>query len=211
LVDIGQADAAVIVVVNPNNPDGWVTPPALLRAMAGRQAERGGWLIVDEAYADLDPAHSIAAEAGGALIVLRSFGKFYGLPGLRLGFVLADPPVTDRFRAFLGDWPVSTAAISAGLAAYADRDWAARTRDRLTRQAGRLDRALERGGFEVVGGTGLFRLGRCADGETRFAALAGHGVLVRPFQQDARLLRFGLPQNRSEWQRLEAALEDSAR
>jgi cobalamin biosynthetic protein CobC len=206
VTEIGQADSAVIVVASPNNPDGRITPPEMLRALAARQADRGGWLVVDEAFADLDPTHSVAGHAGGALVVLRSFGKFYGLPGVRLGFILAAPAIVENVRALLGDWPVSAAAIAAGMAAYADLDWAARMRVHLARQAVRLDQLLARAGMDVVGGTDLFRLGRCSDGEILFAELARHGVLVRPFSQDRHLLRFGLPGSPSEWRRLEAAL-----
>ncbi len=210
LTDIEQVATDVIVVVNPNNPDGRVTPPDALRAVVARQAGRGGWLVVDEAFADLIPGGSVAPDVGGALVVLRSFGKFYGLPGIRLGFVLANPAVIRKIRAALGDWPVSTVAVAAGRAAYADQDWAARTRRRLARQAERLDHVLGRAGIDIVGGTDLFRLGRCADAETRFTRLAQHGVLVRPFARDSRLLRFGLPRDQSAWRRLEMALEDNA-
>ena len=140
--------------------------------------------------------------------MLRSFGKFYGLPGVRLGFVLAAPGIIAKIRVALGDWPVSSAAIAVGRAAYRDRDWAERTRIHLTRQAARLDDRLRRAGIEIVGGTGLFRLGRCAEGEHRFTALARHGVLTRPFAREGHLLRFGLPRDPMEWRRLDAALEE---
>lgn len=193
-------DAEAWVVVNPNNPDGRITPPDLLLSSAARR-----WTIVDEAFAETAPEHSLAARAGGRLVVLRSFGKFYGLAGLRLGFVVGDEIVVGRLRARLGEWAVSADAITAGLAAYADAAWPERTRERLARDAARLDRLLERAGLSVAGGTSLFRLARAPDARTVFRRLAGAGVLCRPFE-DPRRLRFGLPGRGADWDRLAAAL-----
>jgi cobalamin biosynthetic protein CobC len=192
------ADARVIV--NPNNPDGRITPADQIR----RSAE-ARWTGVDEAFVDLDPQLSLAAEAGGRLIVLRSFGKFFGLAGLRLGFVIADEALIARVRARLGDWPVCAEAIAAGCAAYADPAWADRTRARLARDAVRLDRLLAGAGFKPVGGTSLFRLVHAADAHGVFRRLAGAGVLCRPFT-DPHLLRFGLPGRPADWARLTVAL-----
>jgi cobalamin biosynthetic protein CobC len=106
----------------------------------------------------------------------------------------------------IGDWPVSVDALAAGLAAYADRAWADRMRGQLGAAARRLDGLLTRHGFEVVGGTSLYRLVRAADAPARFERLAAAGILTRPFQHDARLLRFGLPGSPDAWRRLGEAL-----
>jgi cobalamin biosynthetic protein CobC len=143
-------------------------------------------------------------------VVLRSFGKFYGLPGVRLGFAIAEPGLAARIGAQFGDWPVSAEAIAAGLAAYGDAAWAERTRARLAREAQRLDDVLVRTGFEIVGGTSLFRLVAAPDAPRRFVALARLGVLVRPFSDQPTWLRFGLPKPK-DWPRLTAALEASVR
>ncbi len=193
------APAEAWVVVNPNNPDGRVTPTETL--VPGQ-----GWLVVDEAFADPHPEASVAAQAGGRLVVLRSFGKFYGLPGLRLGFLLAEPALAARVREAFGDWPVSTPAILAGRAAYTDHAWRERTRRRLARDRARLDGLLESAGLQVLGGTDLFRLARSDDAEAVFLRLTRAGVLCRPFDQ-AGLLRFGLPGRPADWDRLAAALQ----
>lgn len=193
--------AEVQVVVNPNNPDGRLTPAATLIAAA-----RTGWVVVDEAFADPHPDASVAAHAGQRLVVLRSFGKFYGLPGLRLGFVVAEPSLAARVRAAFGEWPVSTPAILAGRAAYADEIWRARMRRTLSRDGKRLDALLERAGLTVVGGTDLFRLARAPEAEAVFLRLAAAGVLCRAFDR-SDLLRFGLPGPRADWDRLAAALQ----
>jgi cobalamin biosynthesis protein CobC len=203
-------DRTAVVVVNPNNPDGRLLDAARLQRLCGLAADRGGVLIVDEAFAEVVPASSVAAFAGTAgwegLLVLRSFGKFYGLAGVRLGFVVADGLVAERVRGTVGDWPVGVVGLKAGIAAYSDFDWAERTRGMLARAARRLDSLLTEHGFEVIGGTSLFRLVRAADAPARFERLAAAGILTRPFQYDSSLLRFGLPGHSAAWQRLRQAL-----
>jgi cobalamin biosynthetic protein CobC len=196
----GDADAEVRVVVNPNNPDGKLVAPEALITAAKRR-----WVIVDEAFVDSQPTASVASQAVGRLLVLRSFGKFYGLPGVRLGFVVGDPNLAQEVRRAFGDWPVSAEALLAGRAAYADTAWQACSRARLDRDRRRLDHLLSGAGLEVVGGTDLFRLARAKDAEAIFLQLASAGVLCRPFEEPD-LLRFGLPDTRADWRRLVDAL-----
>ena len=204
--DLASADADVIVLVNPNNPDGAVASPRTLRALAQRQRARNGWLIVDESFSETVPTASVARAAGKGLIILRSFGKFYGLPGLRLGFILADEQVTAKVRTLTGDWPVSAAAVRTGTAAYADQAWRARNAKRLGADAVRLDALLRDHGFQVLGGTSLFRLVGHPAADKVFLTLARAGILVRPFAHAPTWLRFGIPAPRA-WTRLRAALE----
>src|SRR6185312_7570020 len=115
------AGADLAVVVNPNNPDGRQHDPASLLALLPRVTR----LVIDESFADAVPQASLAAEAGKAgLLVLRSFGKFYGLAGLRLGFVLGSADDISALDAMAGPWPVSGVAIEIGRKALLDRDWA---------------------------------------------------------------------------------------
>lgn len=190
--------AALLILANPNNPDGRAIDPEALRALPGQ-------LIVDEAFADASPEVSLAPNRWRA-IVLRSFGKFFGLAGLRLGFVLADRPLAGRLRALLGDWPVSAPAIGIATAAYEDKDWQAAHRARLYDASGRLDTVLRSAGLAIAGGTPLFRLVRTEGAPGLFRHLAQAGVLVRPFAEDFTALRFGLPGDQLHWQRLERAL-----
>jgi cobalamin biosynthetic protein CobC len=204
------ADHTAVIVVNPNNPDGRVVSRDRLRQLHDAVAARGGVLVLDEAFAEVTPEASVAELAGSKqaerLVVLRSFGKFYGLAGLRLGFVVGAAQIAARVRGVIGDWPVSVDALAAGLAAYADREWAQRMRDQLAGSARRLDGLLVLRGFEVVGGTSLYRLVRAHDAPVRFERLAAAGILTRPFQHDNSLLRFGLPGTPDEWHRLSEAL-----
>lgn len=203
--------AVSLTIVNPNNPDGRIVERDRLLCLHDSLHRHGGVLIVDEAFADVAPEVSVAAQAGGAdasrLVVLRSFGKFFGLAGLRLGFIVAAEPIATAMRGLLGEWPVSSDAIAAGLAAYADRNWADRERAALQKSAQQLDRLLQSSGLEIAGGTSLFRLARAADARARFARLLAAGILVRPFDCAPDLLRFGLPRGRDQWRRLAAALD----
>ena len=205
---IAGAAAEAVVLVNPNNPDGAASPRGEVLDAARRLEAKGAWLIVDESFVEARPELSVSAHAGGRLVALRSFGKFYGLPGVRLGFVLADPALAARVRAALGDWPLCADALALGAGAYADPAWAERTRGRLARAASRLDGLLSASGFQVVGGTSLFRLARAAHAGVRFRRLAAQGVLTRPFDHDPELIRLGLPGPRF-WPRLQTALEGS--
>lgn len=198
---LAASAAEAVVLVSPNNPDGARTP-------VPHAGDR--WLIVDEAFVETAPELSIADRVGGRTVILRSFGKFYGLPGVRLGFVIAEPGLAARVSAQFGDWPLSAEAIAAGLAAYPDADWRERTQARLAHDADRLDALLTAAGFEIVGGTSLFRLAATPDAAARFIALARRGVLARPFPDQPTWLRFGIPKPK-DWPRLAAALEGSRR
>jgi cobalamin biosynthetic protein CobC len=138
--------------------------------------------------------------------VLRSFGKFHGLAGLRLGFALAAPELAARLRAGLGPWAVSGPAIAAGQAALSDPAWATAMRGTLARDAARLDGMLTAAKLELVGGTSLFRLVRTRAAAALFDRLGAAGLLVRRFEEQPTWLRFGLPGEEAAWRRLAAAL-----
>ncbi len=201
------ADADHAVIVNPNNPDGRTIAPSALAALADRYAAHGGWLVVDEAFADVAPEISTAPLAGRpGLCVLRSFGKFYGLAGLRLGFALAPATLVARLETALGPWAVSGPAITVGTTALADDRWADATRQRLADAGARLDRLLAAAGLAVIGGTSLFRLAHAADAAARAERLGRHGILVRSFARQPGWLRFGLPPTPDAERRLAQAL-----
>jgi cobalamin biosynthetic protein CobC len=140
------------------------------------------------------------------LVVLRSFGKFFGLAGVRLGFALATAPIATRLSAQLGPWAVSGPTLGYGLRALADRDWQAQMRHRLADEAERLDALLAEHGIPVAGGTTLFRFVRLPEAASLFDALGGSGILVRNFSHTPDALRFGLPADDAEFLRLGQAL-----
>jgi cobalamin biosynthesis protein CobC len=206
LEDMGALD--VEIVVNPNNPDGHITSRLALLDLHARLAWREGVMIVDEAFADFGAESESLAPIlpASRAVVLRSFGKAYGLAGLRLGFALASPDIISSLRAALGPWPVSGPAIAIGARALSDSDWLEATRARLNKEAARLDALLHSAGWRIVGGTHLYRLAAHANARGAFEQLLRKGILTRPFAKPADWLRFGIPGDQSAWERLAAAL-----
>jgi cobalamin biosynthetic protein CobC len=209
ITDLATArEAMLVIVTNPNNPDGRLFDKNELIALARRLATRSGLLIVDEAFMDADPHDaSLAGEVGrNAIVVLRSFGKFFGLAGIRLGFALAPPQLAARLSAKLGPWAVSGPALAIGATALADRAWIEETRNRLIAAADRLKGILLSTGIEIVGGTALFQLVRAPAASGLFHHLGRAGILVRSFPEHPSWLRFGLPGAEAAWMRLQTAM-----
>ena len=209
--DVGRlADADVAVVVNPNNPTGRLLARETLVSLAATLRRRDGLLIVDEAFIDLYPANaSLATDLPPATIVLRSFGKVYGLAGVRLGFAISAEDIAQQLREQLGPWAVSGAALAIGMAALADEAWLHQTRARLVKDCARIDGLPSKAGCVAIGGTPLFRL-VASTGATDIAErLARRGIHVRRFTAQPNWLRFGLPGDEAAWQRLTQALGDA--
>lgn len=205
---IDQLD--VLVLANPNNPTGQLFSPAQLLAWHARLAERGGCLLVDEAFIDCTPEHSVAAYSDRpGLVVLRSFGKFFGLAGVRLGFVLAEPGLLASLRERLGPWSVSGPARALGLQALAPASTGARRRRaaELQRAGSALAELFTAHGLLPAGGCALFQWLPLARATQLHDFLARRGILVRLFSEPASL-RFGLPADEAGWQRLAQALTD---
>jgi cobalamin biosynthetic protein CobC len=197
--------ADLAVVVNPNNPDGRFWQPADLATLA----QKVGRLIVDESFADPVPDLSLAPilpDLGEKVIVLRSFGKFYGLAGLRLGFVLSGPETVAQIRALAGPWAVSGPALDIGRQALADNDWQTATTSRLNADSANLCAIAETLGWPVIGHTALFVTLNTPDAVQVQTHLARAHIWSRIFPYSATWLRLGLPGSEHEWARLESAL-----
>ncbi len=203
--DLGGADLAV--VVNPNNPDGRHLSPAGLLALA----DTVGRLVVDESFADPRPDLSVADLASDRIVVLRSFGKFWGLAGVRLGFAFAGEDVVAQLAALAGPWPVSGAALRIGQVALDDAEWRAQTITRLRAETSRIDALAAQAGWALVGGTELFRLYDTPDAAQAQTHLARHRIWTRIFPYSRGWIRLGLPGTPDEWARLAAALARPAR
>jgi cobalamin biosynthetic protein CobC len=207
-LDAAVDDSEVLVVCNPNNPTGETVAPAQLLDWAARLARRGGWLIVDEAFGDTAPALSVAGHAHRpGLIVLRSVGKFFGLAGLRLGFVAANALLLRALDDLLGPWAVSGPAQSVALAALNDQAWQAATGARL-QAAGRRMHALLGAHGIAAAGTPLFYWWPQDNPAVFHEHLAQRGIWCRLFLDAARGIRLGLPADEAAWQRLARALDE---
>jgi len=196
----------VLVICNPNNPTGERIARDVLLDWADRLAARGGWLVVDEAFGDTEDADSLCPHSGQpGLVVLRSVGKFFGLAGLRLGFVAAQPQLLSALADLLGPWTVSGPAQQVALAALSDTAWQAAMRARLLQEGARLRQLLAAHGIASAG-TALFQWWPEPRAEQFWRHMAQHGVWVRLFRHAAHGIRLGLPPDEPAWLRLQQAL-----
>jgi len=207
IVEENLANFDVVVVINPNNPTGEYRTAEQLLHWHGLLQARGGWLVVDEAFMDPTPQFSLIAETyREGLIVLRSFGKFFGCPGARLGFVAANDALIEALRELVGPWPVGGPARWVGRLALGDRVWQADARLALQHKSCELADLLTRHGLPPSGGTPLFQWIRTERARRIHAHFLQHRILVRSFT-NPNGLRFGLPGGPKEWERLRGALE----
>lgn len=206
--DIQQLAAAdLAVIVNPNNPTGRIVSKTDLLSLADTMRAKGGLLVVDEAFSDVSEAKSVAGVVeNGGLLVLRSFGKFYGMAGLRLGFAISHPDMVKRIEERLGPWAVSGPALHVASEALADGWWQVMMRRRLEDETARLDMLLSAAGIAIQGGTSLFRLIRDPRAQALYQHLGSHGIITRRFDERPDDLRIGLP-GKEDWLRLEDALK----
>lgn len=204
-------DVQVAVIVNPNNPGGRLFSRDELLGLHETLAARGGWLVVDEAFMDATPEHSLASLSPRVgLIVLRSVGKFFGLAGARVGFVLAEQKLLHALAALLGPWPIAAPSRHVTTLALRDSTWQQSTRQALAQAAQRLSGLLGRHGLAPDGGCGLFQWVCRADAASVHEQLAQRGILTRLFDQP-HSVRFGLPFDEAQWQRLAVALSEVQR
>ena len=198
------AGADLAVVVNPNNPDGRHSRPEQLFSLA----EQVGVLVIDESFCDPLPHLSVCPHLTAQhdnILVLRSFGKFYGLAGLRLGFAVGAQYHLDDLAEMMGSWAVSGPALAVGRAALTDRIWATQMTTQLATESVQLDQLATAAGWQIVGGTSLYRLYQMSDAAAWQDHLARHQIWVRAFSYNANWLRLGLPPQ-TGWARLEQAL-----
>lgn len=189
------------VLVHPNNPDGRLWQSSDVTAQL---------TIIDESFCDIAPDASLMhlAEREG-VIILKSFGKFWGLAGLRLGFAIGDPDLIAQLKNFIGPWAVSGPALRTGATALSDLHWANQTRARLGTDAARLDQLMANHSATLVGGTSLFRLYDVSEAAVWQDKLAQAHIWSRIFPYSKRWLRLGLPAP-DQWARLSAALSAQA-
>ncbi|WP_435260146.1 threonine-phosphate decarboxylase [Thioclava sp. FR2] len=197
---ISDQSSDTIVAVHPNNPDGRVLS-------VNGDFPKAEMVVIDESFCDIIPQYTMIEHAvKPGVIILKSFGKFWGLAGLRLGFAIGDPRLLARLEQMMGPWPVSGPALAVGTAALLDQDWATATRQRLAQDADRLDHLMIRAGASLVGGTPLFRLYDTDNAKSWQDRLAKRHIWSRIFPYSDRWLRLGIPGVPAEWDRLEAAL-----
>lgn len=183
-----------IVVCNPNNPDGRTFNFETLTTLHSAMRKRNGWLIIDEAYNDLYPHLSFTSQAGSNnLIILKSVGKFYGLAGLRLGALIAPPPVLNAMSDRLGVWSISDLVLNVGAEVYQNSKWKLQTRNRLKEASQRLNTLLSQSGLTIAGSTDLFSFVSTPNSHDLWEHLADNGIYTRRFAWSKTHLRIGIP------------------
>ncbi|WP_299794724.1 threonine-phosphate decarboxylase CobD [uncultured Shewanella sp.] len=195
----------VLLLINPNNPAAGLIPVEQMTSWLEVLTRNGGYLIVDEAFMDSTPEHSVNGLDSQNLIVLRSIGKFFGLAGVRAGFLFAPTRIREAVQEFLGPWCLSGPARYITAKALADTEWQQLQSVRLKRASTRLRQLLLSLG-EPVAGTSLFQCVYLPQAPVWFEHLCQHGVLTR-LTDEGDALRFGLPADEEQWARLSVALQ----
>ena len=197
----------VLVIINPSNPTAQLFSPLQLLTWHRQLAKQGGWLIVDEAFIDTTPEYSLLdKQPQQGLIILRSVGKFFGLAGLRVGFVFALPKLLNQLAELLGPWPIAQASRYLTQLALSDKKWQEQQRQILPKSSQRLAILLTSYNLPPSGGCALFQWICTNQAEKWHEQLAQQGIFTRLFIAPSSL-RFGLPSNEQQWQRLTLALE----
>lgn len=200
------AELDVLIIINPNNPTGQFFSPQQLLEWHQTLSAQGGWLIVDEAFIDVTPEQSLSYLCPKkGLIILRSIGKFFGLAGLRTGFILAEQSLLQALKERLGPWPIAAMSRYISKLALADEQWHHHTRHLLLSQGKQLKQVLGEAHLQPQGQCSLFQWVETAQAQQLHEQLAQSGILTRLFSHNSSL-RFGLPQTDYDWQRLQLAL-----
>ncbi|MEE9412674.1 MAG: threonine-phosphate decarboxylase CobD [Methylococcales bacterium] len=205
-IDQTISELDILILINPNNPTGTVFDPQQLLDWHHQLALRDGWLIVDEAFIDCTPERSLATYSQrSGLVILRSLGKFFGLAGARVGFVCAQAELLSSLNALLGPWTISSASRWLASTALKDQVWQQTTRLRLLEDSQRMQSLLSNYDLVPNGGCALFQWSQTSQAAMLHEHLAKLGILTRLFSQPSSL-RFGIPGNQADWQRLETTL-----
>jgi len=194
-------DNSVLVVINPNNPTGQLFSRSLLIKYQEKLAKCSGLLVVDEAFIDvINPSQSMtnSINAYKNTLILRSFGKFFGLAGIRIGFLIGSEVWLENFREHLGPWQVNGPAQYIAEKALLDINWQEKQQCKLKALSSRLRAVLAENlpyeNISTISGTDLFQTVYFKEGievEKYYIALCQLGIYVR-LTDDKHALRFGI-------------------
>lgn len=199
-------DTKLVFIANPNNPTGTFIPAAVIDAFLA-QVPSHVVVVLDEAYNEyLAPElqyDSIAwVRRYPNLIVSRTMSKAYGLAGLRIGFGIAQPAITDLLNRIRQPFNVNSMAQAAAVAALGDKAFLAKSAKVNADGYKQLTQAFEELGLEYVPSCGNFVLVKVGDDDSAGArvnlSLLKQGIIVRPVGN------YGLPQ----WIRVSIGLPD---
>lgn len=224
----------VLVLINPNNPTGEIIEPNIIKGWQSQlnhdKRKSKGYLIIDEAFMDATPENNVShTHDMDNLIVLRSVGKFFGLAGIRCGFVIAHPLLLSLIEYHQGPWSVSGPTRWLMKKAFQDKQWIEKNTAYLNNTSMKLEKLLHKHLIKnrldySLSGTVLFKTLYINHAEYLFEQLAKQGVFVRLLDKSCACsscvslfktvtdqhkgLRFGLPKDEKQWQRLETVLDN---
>lgn len=133
LLDSKICGDQLVFIGQPNNPTGLLVDPSALRTLALKHLST--IFVIDEAFLDfVEGMDSLIQKRPPNVIVLRSLTKFYAIPGLRLGFAIAEPEVIQKIRKITPPWSVNALAQAVGENAIQDHAYAMRTRTFVRQQ-----------------------------------------------------------------------------
>ncbi len=205
-IDTQISELDVLILINPNNPTAQRFSKNQLLNWHQQLKQKNGWLIIDEAFIDSTPEDSLSSyPTAEGLIILRSIGKFFGLAGIRCGFVIASEVILNPLNELLGPWSISHPSRYIATTALLDINWQQQAQDELIKQSKRLNLLLESNRLKVTHKTNLFQWIKTDNAENIYHKLAQQGVLTRLFTQPLSL-RFGLPKDENQWQQLDKGL-----
>jgi len=188
LIDcVGRSKPRVVFLCNPNNPTGALLSReevALVHEIVG---DHGGTLVVDEAYMEFAWPAVEATRSQPGLAIVRSLTKLHAIPGLRLGFLVADADLIDAVERQQPSWSVSAPATAAGIEALRQEEFARESRERVAGTRDRLKARLSAAGLILGRSAANFLLIEAGDAVRARAALLERGWVVRDCTS------FGLP------------------
>jgi cobalamin biosynthetic protein CobC len=203
---------SVLVIINPNNPTGIFYNAQTINKYQQQLAHLNGLLVIDEAFIDVMSDTTLENQSYGSqaanqkenqrendhCLVLRSFGKFFGLAGIRIGFLVASSSWCQAFKELLGPWQVNGPAQLIAQHALQDTSWQTTQRGTLKRlrkmQEGMLKQAFPQTILQTINGCDLFLTLSFHQQDTAkklYMLLCQQGVYCR-LADEQDTLRFGL-------------------
>ena len=185
--ELKSIEDCMIFLCNPNNPTGQLTRKEDIIELVNDNPNR--LIVIDEAFMDFtedNEKYSVIREAPlfDNLIVVRSLTKFYGFPGLRLGFLVSNESIINKLMQYKEPWTVNTIAQVAGMAAINDDDFAMNTREYVSVEKRFLYKGLTKiNGIQPFQPTVNFILVRIEDDRMELSEIQNHllqnNILIR--------------------------------
>ncbi|MCI2284082.1 threonine-phosphate decarboxylase CobD [Colwellia sp. MSW7] len=212
----------VLVIINPNNPTGQLYSQSTLIKYQEKLEKSNGLLVIDEAFIDVvSPSHSMShtinsnSNTINNTLILRSFGKFFGLAGIRIGFLIGSETWIEKFNDQLGPWQVNGPAQFIAQSALSDYQWHEQQKQKLQLLSADLRTILTKSipseYINKITGTDLFQTVYFTEStetksraENYYASLCQQAVYAR-LTDDKQALRFGLAK-KNQHERLKNAL-----